>query len=515
MKLDGAAVQYMLAQEFGDVVGDHIPRSAFYDFPSLYDETSDMTGMVVLLPEFERPHGGLKLDNALCICLGAESAQSAWDAGIAAIHVRAKVTFQRLYNYMQRLYVHNEQIDAQMKAYVMTCAGFQPLLDVCADAFGYSCTLIDEQYRLVCQAQPGGRKLEDGVWLDVTNGEMLESELVDLFMASRSYRYMRSSRNVTALPGSYDLMIKNVFSRNRLVGTLAVKQQGDVQSARFVRYLLNYLGSYVEKMYASMGSFGLSTLESDRVRTLIENALSGVRGGYDVLQDALEEYGCDPQSAYAIVRIERSFTNEGVDEQNYLFRRFKQAWPQGYCFSQNGKMYLLANVGKSSGETQDDFLRMLPEVARDNLAKVGVSRAFNDMQDLEVAMLQASIALERGSEVEPTNWCYRFEKLALSWLIDRVAAGMPIEAVCHQAVPTLMRHDDEHGTQYLVTLKSFIMCRYSATAAAKELFIARSTLLSRLERIVELTHLNLDDFEERIHLGVSFALLNDTGVLPY
>ena len=60
---------------------------------------------------------------------------------------------------------------------------------------------------------------------------------------------------------------------------------------------------------------------------------------------------------------------------------------------------------------------------------------------------------------------------------------------------------DRLGTQYYKTLECYVKCRYNAAHTAKELFIHRSTFLNRLERIKELTKLDLDDFASRLVCG--------------
>ena len=149
MKLDGSAVQYLLAQEFGDVVYDHPTRSVSVDYPMLYDPTVDMGGHTILVPEHERPGDDMLASGVLCVCVGEASARSARDAGFATIEIRGDVTFPHLYNYMQETFVDFERLDAQLRAYIDTFAGFRPLLDACVRATKCSCALVDRQYRSI------------------------------------------------------------------------------------------------------------------------------------------------------------------------------------------------------------------------------------------------------------------------------------------------------------------------------------------------------------------------------
>ena len=81
----------------------------------------------------------------------------------------------------------------------------------------------------------------------------------------------------------------------------------------------------------------------------------------------------------------------------------------------------------------------------------------------------------------------------------------------HEALGMLSAYDAKHHTQLLETLECFIANRGKYTATYEELVVHRSTLLYRLERIVELTGLDLDDRETWQHLTLSFMLRNSGG----
>ena len=52
----------------------------------------------------------------------------------------------------------------------------------------------------------------------------------------------------------------------------------------------------------------------------------------------------------------------------------------------------------------------------------------------------------------------------------------------------------------------------SINKAAEKLYIHRSTFINRMERILELTHLNLADYDTRLYLELSFRLLREPDV---
>ena len=541
MKLDGFAVQYLLSREFGDVADKGLSYKAAFDFPILYDVFGDMRGHVVLVPAHERPANDRDMTGTLCVCANGDSARSAREAGAAVLWVRGAVVFQHLYNRMQHMFVENERLDARLRALVDTYAGFQPLLDACTRAMGYSCVLIDDQYRTVCRSFAGAGEgagagesagVGAGVGEDAGTGagagapaavakagageDALEPDSVDLFMAAREYRYMRASRNVFAVPNAGNLMMKNIFSKDQLVGSLLMEHAGDDLGARYVRFLLNYLGSFVEEAYGRIGSFGESSVGAGYVKAALQGIVAGDGAGYARLEAALAESGHAPGCEYVVLRVERSFTNEGAEERDYLARRLELAWPFGYCFTSGDELFMLVDASegergsrRDKGERADGkgFSKELPIVARDNLAKVGISRKFSEVRDFDAALVQARIALEHGGVKDPTGWCYRFGDYAFSWLASRAAGGIAPELVFHPAVTALLRYDEAHGTDLLHTLSVFMRCRYNATLAANELYVARSTLLHRLARIEELARVDFDNLADRTYLALSLAML--------
>lgn len=505
MKLDGFAVQYLLSREFGDVVSKGISPRSMFDYPMLYDVSIEMTGHVVLVPAHERPSADLDMKETLCVCVGEESAQSARDAGASVVLIRGGVVFQHLYNRMQRIFVENERLDAQLHALVDTYAGFQPLLDACAHMIGFPCALIDEQYRLVCKSSPEAITSADGQG-GAANAEALESDSIDLFMASPEYRYMRASRTVFTLPSSGNVMMKNVFAEGKLVGSLVIEHQGDALGTRYVRFLLNYLTPFVESAYARIGSFGVS-IGAGQVKAALHDVLNGNVGGIGELEVVLAESGHRPGCDYVVLRIERTFTNEGAEERDYLMHRLELAWPNSYCFTHEDGLFMLVDVSEGPHGEGKAFAKELPIVARENLVKVGISRMFNEMRRLDAAIAQAGIALECGSGKDPMNWCYRFGDYAFAWLVARATGDVPPEFVCHPAVTILLRYDEAHGSDLLYTLSTFVRCRYNATTASRELFVARSTLLHRLARIGELVRIDFDNPADMAYLSLSLAMI--------
>ena len=77
------------------------------------------------------------------------------------------------------------------------------------------------------------------------------------------------------------------------------------------------------------------------------------------------------------------------------------------------------------------------------------------------------------------------------------------QEILHPAVFVLARRDDAGQSEYLNTLEALFACQYNQLSAARRLHIHRTTLFYRLQKIVELTGIRLEDAREMLFLQIS------------
>jgi len=72
----------------------------------------------------------------------------------------------------------------------------------------------------------------------------------------------------------------------------------------------------------------------------------------------------------------------------------------------------------------------------------------------------------------------------------------------------ILNYDQENNAELLYTLQVFLECNGNASKAAKELFIHYKTILYRLDRIKEVTQLDLEDNKNRLELEMGLKMLH-------
>ena len=94
-------------------------------------------------------------------------------------------------------------------------------------------------------------------------------------------------------------------------------------------------------------------------------------------------------------------------------------------------------------------------------------------------------------------------------LLPYIAALLTTQSALSLSSPVVQQLEDydcHNKTQLSATLCCFLKNNCNYVSTAKQLYIHRSTLLYRIERIQELTSVDLDSYETRLHLQITYLL---------
>lgn len=187
-------------------------------------------------------------------------------------------------------------------------------------------------------------------------------------------------------------------------------------------------------------------------------------------------------------------------------KRLEVLFPDAFIV-QREELVLLINYSlNDETAVREKLLKFLEETE----LMAGESRIFSDIQELkqqaEAAKTAAQFAEKTTGSARGRSRILSFAGIAVPYAAS-VLKKHALPEFVHPELEVLEAYDRQHASSLLQTLQVFLRENCSHTAAARELFIHRSTLLYRLERIGELTEIDLTDPAERIRLQLSFYVL--------
>lgn len=134
----------------------------------------------------------------------------------------------------------------------------------------------------------------------------------------------------------------------------------------------------------------------------------------------------------------------------------------------------------------------------------GVSNAFADIRKLDDYVLQAEFVVSSFTGEEGN--IRRFQDSLLSYLLYQCCGNLPLAELESESIRILRQYDDQRGTEYLKTLETYLRNEMSVSQASAQLYIHRSSLLKRLDKILRLTGLDLENPDTRLYLRLFFRL---------
>lgn len=102
---------------------------------------------------------------------------------------------------------------------------------------------------------------------------------------------------------------------------------------------------------------------------------------------------------------------------------------------------------------------------------------------------------------------YHYHELGILRLLVNSNSREELQDYCSRIFGKLIQSDKINMTEYLLTVKTYLENNNNMTVTAKKLFIHRNTLISRINKIEELTGKKLSDADVKLEFLCAFKLL--------
>ncbi|MCC8150923.1 MAG: helix-turn-helix domain-containing protein [Lachnospiraceae bacterium] len=151
------------------------------------------------------------------------------------------------------------------------------------------------------------------------------------------------------------------------------------------------------------------------------------------------------------------------------------------------------------------FIKKFATINCNENLRVGFSNTFNQLTDLQYYYRQTFLALTLGLQYSPTIWSHHFRDYRFHLLNDLLSHELPLSCYAPE-IEILRNYDIETNNTLLHTLDVYLKSHRNESHTADELFIHRGTLKYRLDKISQLTSINLNDPDELLWLHLILRL---------
>lgn len=212
---------------------------------------------------------------------------------------------------------------------------------------------------------------------------------------------------------------------------------------------------------------------------------------------------------YAVGLLELPPGSSNADVLKTIKRGIDDNCPGVQAIVMNSAVYLLLCGLHEESEMHTFFVKSkwlagLPESLD---SRIAFSNRFSDLLDIMSYKRQAEIALALGKKAGDQVRRFDYSDFVIQDIFSHAANTPYAKGFLHPAIEQLQRYDRTKGTEYVETLKTYVFSVCNKINTMQKMYIHRNTLDYRLQKMIDITGINLNDSMEYTHLLCSFYLL--------
>ena len=340
---------------------------------------------------------------------------------------------------------------------------------------------------------------------EVTGNATIPLEKIQSFQVNPDYIKTLSTHGAQLWNPSYNshrVVYVNIWANDKYCGRFLINEMNSpLKPSQFTT------AEYFTKIISI--AFQQNLFKSNSALTfekILYRLLSGEKIDEPYLLERLHMVGWERNHQYICFQLRLQEDSHQLLSAKKLSSTVGIFLKKSFSFPVGNIVYTICNL-TLSGYTLPACENIMVHPSKTASMVSGASSSFCDFMQMEEYCRQAGTAIDIGQHRDPDKQHYPFDRYVLDYIIQHCLSDYSPEAICSNAILQLEKSDREKNTNYLQTLQCYIDNNCQQTATAQAMFIHRSTLTYRLEKIQELTGVDLSDADTRLYLQISLKLL--------
>lgn len=360
----------------------------------------------------------------------------------------------------------------------------------------------------------------------VCDDAALASKLKDDVRASwqRNARLMRITESISRFgeEQSYGRMAVPVSGRHQIHGTIYIWGVAH-ELTPFDRAAVESVSASIALLVVQEKS--LREIENKHSSEFVSDLLTEA-SRYDALERA-RLFNLDVEETYQMVIVRlvdctdeknAEYCNRGVYDYLYDNKRWVMAAMQshnlrGLVSARRADFLIIVNVQGSDHEKRltsfaENVVSHLTAMSssKDPIdVRIGIGKPYQHLRNIWRSHADADKTLMVGTRLYD-NRILRFSDLGVFRILVQGEVNEELEQYFTETLRPLLDYDKKKSTELVRTLESYFRNNSNINKTSEELFTHYNTILYRLERIQEITKLDLNDANDRLNLELAMRL---------
>lgn len=303
-----------------------------------------------------------------------------------------------------------------------------------------------------------------------------------------------------------NLYIKNIKLKDNNIGYLCIFLNNDMN---FINDLINELLPYliISLLEDNHNYFFIKEDKNEFIKSLIFNP----HKDKNTIMHRLDYYS---NNFIWILEFNKKNPYEQTNYKifiNDILKICKSYFKDNFFFTAtNG----IITVQKKDIFTDDIIKNKLDHLLRDlntlipNMSfKIGISRAYNNLSELNLGYNDAIFSLKIGKKYfNNTVNIYYYDDLIIYHLIINIMENPILKRVYYSYIIKLKEYDSKKNSDLLVTLTSYFNNNSNLKKTSDQLYIHRNTLYKRLKTIEKILNIDLNNSNKKLMIHIAIKI---------
>ena len=459
--------------------------------PEFYLEPSDrfLSDHVYVCSADHLPENPVIESNTVLICLGDDSRLALFKDKCCILSLPESLNIFEVFNTVQEVFNRYEDWENRISSIARQSSSLQELLEASRGIFENPMLLNGADLNYLAYTDADYLRDHLGIRLD---GHSFDEEIMAQFLSLHELATDIREPILLKLMGRSTLSV-NLFDADEYLGCITVF--GEYRELRSSDTDLCVFFSQI--LTQAIQRNPLITGDRSALKTAIRGLLEG-RPADSGQRQIISRHN------YKTTYVCTYFQPEGRRPSlpgGYIASVIEQTFPDSMAFEHSGCVSaLLPAVRSDFSEQKRVMTDRLARFLDNTQMRCGLSQPFEDLYDAGYSFFQAASAYRLGRKPPEEGNLSFFEDHILRQLLEGALCGVPARFFYSEGMARLKAHDQNSQVSYVETLKAFLDRNLSVSRTSEALILHRSSLIDRLNRIVQMTGFDLHDPDTRLAL---------------
>ncbi len=372
------------------------------------------------------------------------------------------------------------------------------LIDIGSRLLGNPIMLTNASFKVVYMTK--NEQIEDKVWQDAQRLGCCSAESILVFKQDKAsitlFNSEKSFIYQTGLGEQMPRILKKISTLNKVLGYIVVFQVNQKLEDHHLE-----ITDFFSKLLAIEMKNNLTDDTTDKIyESLIIDLLQNKKLSNFSLTNRLQSTNWSIRPILRIIYIE-------VDAKKTLDYYFEYITIQLQRINPFAKVvrfyeHIIVVLNYNSANEYELIASQITELLEQLQLYSGYSRTFSTLPEIHAHYLQAKAALSLGKLLQNNTLAFYYKDFCLYHLLSCMENDK-LPGLCSTHYITLSQYDKINSTEYCDTLYQYILSATNISAAAKSLQIHRNTMTYRMEKIAQISELDLSNGEELYQFYIS------------